>query len=156
MIDDTVAMMEAAVAASPGDDTARLVLADALRDAGKSELAVKRRINRIARQEAAAKLLVEMTELVAADTGKGRRVRSAIRRVAGCGRSHAPITVVDGDAAPAMTGRPAYHTFRGKKGRDGGVCMYPGAAMRKGYDVDYHPSTLAVTVGAGWVAAYRG
>lgn len=32
----------------------------------------------------------------------------------------------------------AYHTFRGKGGRDGGICMYPGAARRAGYKTDYH------------------
>lgn len=32
----------------------------------------------------------------------------------------------------------AYHTFRGKGGRDEGICSHPGAAIRKGYKVNYH------------------
>jgi len=32
----------------------------------------------------------------------------------------------------------SYHTFRGGKGREGGVCQYPGSARRAGYKTDYH------------------
>lgn len=70
---------------------------------------------------------------------------AAIRRMAGGNRC--PVVVVPGDKRPTVEGERAYHTFRDSDT----VVKAPGAALRKGYKLDYHASTYHVEVGRDWL-----
>ena len=144
-----VDLMVAAVGFDPTDLTAQGVLYDALLEAGRTPLAARRRVNRVAREAAAAIRLVEARRRVSAATAWGSALRSRIRRAAGCGGTLAAVAVVPGNQAPTLTGEGAHTTFR-----TGGECRHPGAAIRRGYRLDYHPSTWMVNVGADWVATH--
>lgn len=149
----TLEMMEAAVASDPFEETTQGALFDLLLEHGKSDLAARRRVNQLRRAAIAARLVARVKDQFRADGARASRLRGRIRGYCRLAPStNVPITVVDGDSPPVMTGEGPYHTFRGKKGRDGGVCHYPGAAIRRGFKVDYHPDTRRITVGAGWVA----
>jgi hypothetical protein len=74
------------------------------------------------------------------------RLRTRIRRAVGC-EGNPPVEVIAGSARPTRHGEEAYHTFRGGNTR----VNAPGSAIKRGFKLDYHPSTLRVTVGAVWV-----
>lgn len=143
--------IEAAIKRDPNDGVAAAAMMDAIQECGLSPLAATRRVNRLLREAKAAKWLADARDLVERQAAKGGRLRATIRRVAGLDGSQAEIVVVAGGQAPTRSGEPAYHTFRGKKGREGGICQFPGSARKAGYKTDYHPSTLTATVGADWV-----
>lgn len=146
----TVEMLTLAVRANPTDRNIITPLLDAIMEKDGVTLATaKRRVNKIVRPILAAKFLADQQSRVHADTAKAAKIRTAIRRAVNrATNSSIPIEVVAGDAAPVLTGEDAYHTFK----KSGGRCNNPGAAMRAGYKVEYHRSTLEITVGAGWVA----
>ncbi|HEY2250918.1 MAG TPA: hypothetical protein VGH74_07640 [Planctomycetaceae bacterium] len=70
--------------------------------------------------------------------------RRAARQAANA-HSNCPVDLVDGDAAPRMTGRSYYWTTLSGKTE----VRYPNAY---GWPTWYHCSTLAVTVGREWFA----
>lgn len=81
--------------------------------------------------------------LTAAEESRFRRAARAER---------CPVKVIaDSDAAPSQHGERAYHTWKGTENR----VSYPGAALRKGFRLDYHPSTYRVVVGEGYVRRQR-
>lgn len=146
---ETVATLETVLIDTPNDATGFAVYSDALQEVGLTPLAAKRRANKLAREAAANDRFAKAIELIAGSGAKAGRARRAVRAAVGLGDNNSvPVTVVPGDSRPVRSGEAAYHTFR-----KGGRCEFPGAAIRKGYKVDYHASTLAVTVGADWVAA---
>lgn len=148
-MDDVTALI-AAVAECPGETTPVRCLADAYQEAGVSPLAATRRANKVARASVAAAQLAAAKVLVTGDTAEAIGMRRRIRHAVGLSNTVAPITVVEGASAPVAAGEAAHHTFRDD---GGGVCGYPGAAIRAGYRLDYHTSTLRITVGAVWVLA---
>jgi hypothetical protein len=115
------------------------VLADSLEDDGC--LAAASRARATATEEERQRTVIH----AGADALKPAQ-RQALRRWAGVGRSTCPIDIVPGDAEPTRQGTEAHSTFK-----NGGRCQYPGAAIKAGYKVVYHPSTLEVVVGAGWL-----
>lgn len=146
---EAVATLEVVLIETPTDAAGFNAYNDALQEAGLSPLAAKRRANKLARAAAAKDRFAKASELIAGTGAKAGRARRTVRAAVGLGDNNSvPVTVVEGDSAPVRSGEAAYHTFR-----KGGRCDFPGAAIRKGYKVDYHASTLAVTVGAEWVAA---
>lgn len=150
-MDGTVTALTATVMEFPGETTPLCCLIDAHQEAGCSALAATRRANKVARLAARAAQLAEAKELVGGGTATAAKLRTRVRRSVGLERNTAaPIAVVEGDAVPTRSGEEAYNTFR-----KGGRCKFPGAAIRAGYKVDYHASTLAVTVGGGWVLDNR-
>lgn len=71
--------------------------------------------------------------------------RTAIRRLAGVRRYDSrPIVIVDGNAAPHVTGHSYYHTTPSGKT----IVRHP-AAYR--WPTQYHCSTRRVEVGADWI-----
>jgi hypothetical protein len=80
------------------------------------------------------------------------KLRSKLRASAGLRNNNsAPICVVRGGGAPTRHGEAAHSTFK-----NGGLCTYPGSAMKAGYKVIYHPSTLVVEVGPEYVLIAAG
>ena len=146
----TLDLLTDAVRREPADAAARGALYDLLIEQGTRPLTARRRVNQIVREATAAQTLAAARVLIDGTGAKSARTRTAVRAAVGRGtNSSIPVTVVAGDAAPVLSGEEAYTTFR-----KGGVCHYPGAARRAGYKLDYHPSTLAITVGAGWVLTH--
>lgn len=144
---DTVRALTAVLREEPDDRTVHAALVDALQEQGKSRLAAVRVANAVAREGAESLQHRIARTLVGDDGARGRKARAAIRSAATGATSQTEITVVVGDAAPVLTGEAGHSTFKG-----GGRCNNPGAARRAGYKVEYHRSTLEITVGAGWVA----
>lgn len=140
--------IESAVRENPRDSLAVRALHDSWLDAGASPVAAARRTNKVYREALAETVLAEMTAVIAGQTRVSAKARTLVRSFIGHERtSSLPIVVVLGDSAPVLSGEEGYHTFR-----NGGVCHHPGAAKRAGYRIEYHRSTLSVTVGAKWVA----
>jgi len=64
---------------------------------------------------------------------------------------HVPVTVVDGTAAPALTGESYHYETRG-----GRRVYHPSAYAKKGWsNLVYCPSTISVEVGRDWLTARR-
>lgn len=79
-----------------------------------------------------------------------RRLRRIAREAAGAHRS-CPVDVVEGDAAPRLTGESWYFRTRG-----GAHIRHPSAYSRRGWsNMVYESSTLAVAVGREWLEAHR-
>lgn len=74
--------------------------------------------------------------------------RRLARKLAGVAWA-APISVVEGGAAPSVTGETHYYTSPGGRVR----VQHPRAYARAGNRMVYHASTLTVTVGRAWLAA---
>lgn len=147
---NTVATLEAVLTTGATDEVGLMAYTDALAESGLSPRTIARRANRVRRAAEAVARFEAATALIEGDTAKSGRARRTVRAAVGLGDNNSvPVTVVAGDAAPVRSGEAAYSTFR-----KGGVCNFPGAAIRAGYKVDYHASTLAVTVGADWVAQH--
>lgn len=138
-------LMERAVAAAPGDAVVRGALVDLLMDGGATRRAALRRVSEV--ESAAA--VARAAALVSGPGRAAAAARTACRRAAGLAlTTAAPVVVVAGAAAPAADGEPGYYEFR-----NGGRCMFPGAARRYGYRTAYRRSTERVVVGAEWVLA---
>lgn len=127
-----VSALKAGVARTPDDVAARLVYADALEEAG--------RLPEAARQRRLAQAVARPASVLLSPVRRRQILRLA-------GESRCPVVVVAGEGAPEATGERAYHTFRDSDR----VCHHPGAALRKGYKVDYHHSTRQVRVGVLWL-----
>lgn len=132
---ETIAALTAAVEAAPQNTLLPLVLADALDEAGETAAAMTHRIRSV----------------VDAKTKRSSRIRTMIRDEVGMGRNgHCAVAVVDGDAAPVLSGRSWYHTTA-----TGVEVRYPNAYKKvaKSAELIYVPASYVVTVGAEWVAA---
>ncbi len=132
---ETIAALTAAAEAQPTNTLLPLVLADALDEAGENDAALALRIR----------------SLVDAKTKRSARIRTMIRDEVGMGHNgHCAVAVVEGDAAPVLSGRSWYYTTTG-----GTEVRHPNAYKRvaKSADLIYHGASYCVTVGAGWVAA---
>jgi hypothetical protein len=143
-----VDMLTAAVTANPDDQTAAGALYDALQEAGLSPRSARRTVNAIAMEALEARLVTQVDALVNGTAAVSSRLRSIIRRAAGAGHHLPPVTVVTGNSPPELTGEPPRNVFRG-----GRISRHSGWASNHWRRIEYRPSTLAVTVGAEWVAA---
>ncbi len=76
-----------------------------------------------------------------------RRISKLVRMTAGCPGSPYPIYFEDGFAEPYVTGESYGYVTRG-----GRKIWHPSAYKKRGWsNMVYSPSTLAITVGKGWV-----
>lgn len=73
-----------------------------------------------------------------------RKISKLVRAAVNASGSPYPIKIVDGFAAPELHGRSYYWTTPSGKTE----VRHPNAY---GYPTLYHPSTLHIVVGAGWV-----
>lgn len=74
--------------------------------------------------------------------------RKIIREHSGRAHRAMPVVVIDGHATPEVKGKTYYHTTPSGKT----IVRFPNAY---GYPTKYHPSTLRVEVGAGWLHDQR-
>lgn len=150
---DNIKLLENAVRENAREQSAYLMLIDALQEAGKTPLAAKRRANAVQREGLDKWLIAQAVAMLNEDTARGRRMRKRVRENCGhsCG-NHVPFTVqTAGYASPTFHGAPGYSEFRG-----GGICAYPSSARRAGYKVVYVPSTEVVFVHARWLLTESG
>jgi len=148
-IHTTADALAAILREEPADRTVRAALVDALLEAGSSRWAAVRAANAVAREGAGSIAHRTARAFIRADGSAAAKARTAIRERVNRGSSSSiEVTVVAGNAAPVLSGEDAHSTFR-----KGGACHSPGAAIRAGYKVDYHRSTLKITVGGEWVAS---
>lgn len=79
---------------------------------------------------------------------RDRKLSKAVRAAAGESGMPYPIEVIDGFAAPELTGRSWYYTTSA-----GTLVRHPNAYKRvaKSAELVYHGSTHTIQVGAGWL-----
>lgn len=133
----------ATVELMPDEGTATGAAFDALQESWLKPQTARRLVNRAVRRGR----FVATTASVNAKTKSGGKARTAIRAAVQLGtNTSVPVTVVDGDQPPAVSGEASHHTFK-----NGSRVRNAGAAIRAGYKVVYHASTLAIVVGSQWV-----
>lgn len=119
-----------AVAANPADPVPQAALTDWLMEHNYTRLVADRLVAKVADRKAAA-------------------IRRAVRQHVGC-RANMPVDIIDGDAAPEITGETWYYTTQA-----GTRVRHPNAYKRvaKSAVLVYHGSTLGIEVGRDWIAA---
>jgi hypothetical protein len=131
----------------PTDDTLFKALQDKLMDLGVSaEVALA--VARKQRTEGGDQIaFIHALDWVGEKTRRGARLRATIRAAAGItSDTHRRIIVSRGCGAPIATGEAGYSTFP-----NGDRASAPAAAIKAGHRLAYHPSTLAIQVGATWI-----
>lgn len=92
--------------------------------------------------------------LLTSPCGEGKWLRSQVRQVAEATKyPTCQIDVAEDTAAqcpPTRLGEPAHYTFK----RGGGLCKAPGAALKAGHRLLYHPTTVRIVVGAEWLGMF--
>lgn len=145
---ETLRALEQALMIDPDDEVLYLAIIDRHQEEGKKPLTAKRLANAARRAAQEAQAVAAAVKLLNADDHRGRTARGTLKSVAGMSHSERPaFVVVPGDAGPTRSGEAAFYTFKDSDTR----VRAPGAAMRAGYKVTYHRSTLTITVGAYWV-----
>lgn len=138
-------MLTAAVSSDPADKTAYNALYDALQEVGHKPLTARRKANSVQRAAKDRQMVADAQSLVVKPGKKGGRLRRAIRG----SRNPAVIVVEAGDSPARVSGEGSFHTFKHGSHRVTNV----GWAIKNGYRITFHPSTLTVHVGAEEVFA---
>lgn len=135
---EAIATLTAACFAEPTNTLLPLVLADALDEVGTPEATAQALALRISAEvNAKTKTAAKLRTLIRDEVGHARHTRTE-------------IVVVEGDAAPVLSGRSWWHSTT-----TGVEVRHPSAYKKvaKSATLVYHPSSYLITVGAEWVAA---